>query len=271
MAFAGHLNFTHAAEELHISQPALHANVGELSRALGAVLYLRRGRRLELTDQGVEVARFGRELGDRMDGFLAGFLPSREAPVVLASGQGAFRYLLGPALRSFLAVGQLQLRVLAGEEAVAAVREGTAHVAVAAFGGQPGLSSRLVRSVGHVVALPRGHRLARRRTVRSSDLAGESLIVPARGRPHREALEAVLEDWKVAVEVSGWELTLDFVALGLGVAVVNDFCSLPAGVVARPFVGLEAVDYRAFYRSDYLRREARELLGLLAGGAPERS
>lgn len=262
--FAQHVNFTHAAEELHISQPALHAKVQELGRALGAVLYVRRGRRLELTEQGREVARFGREMDDRLAGFLAGFLPERETPVVLASGQGAFRFLLGPAIQAYLARRPLQLLVRPGEEAVQAVREGVAHLAVAAWPEQAGLASRVVREVGHVVAMPRGHRLSRvRRSLRPGDLAGESLIVPPPGRPHRLSLEQHVSDWRVAVEVAGWELTLDFVAMGLGLAVVNDFCPWPPGVVARPFTGLPKVEYRAFYRREYLRGDARELLASL--------
>ena len=37
--FSRHLNFTRAAEELHIAQPSLHAKVAKLSRALEAQLY----------------------------------------------------------------------------------------------------------------------------------------------------------------------------------------------------------------------------------------
>lgn len=264
--FAERLNFTHAAEELHISQPALHSKVQELGRALGAVLYVKRGRKLELTEQGREVARFGRELDDRMAGFLKDFLPSRATPVVLAAGQGAFRYLLGPAVKDYLEKRPLKLLVRAGDEALQAVREGVAHLAVAALPEQPGLASRVIRQVGHVVALPKQHPLARRKRLLPGDLAGEGLILPPPGRPHRLALEQHVPELRVAVEVSGWELTLDFVALGLGLAVVNDFCALPRNVVARPFRGLPPLEYRAFFRGDYLRREARELLGTLGTG-----
>ncbi|MFC0532151.1 helix-turn-helix domain-containing protein [Phytohabitans kaempferiae] len=46
--FAEHLNFTRAAAELHISQPALHVKVAKLARALDRPLYHRSGRRLGL-------------------------------------------------------------------------------------------------------------------------------------------------------------------------------------------------------------------------------
>ncbi len=44
VAFADRLNFTRAAEELHITQPALHAQIRKLSEDVGTTLYRREGR-----------------------------------------------------------------------------------------------------------------------------------------------------------------------------------------------------------------------------------
>ena len=60
--FAKHCNFTHAARELFITQPALHAKVKRLSQGLGVVLYTRHGRRLELTPAGRLLADHARQL-----------------------------------------------------------------------------------------------------------------------------------------------------------------------------------------------------------------
>jgi len=60
VAFAEHLNFTRAAADLHISQPALHVKIRKLAQALGRPLYHRSGRRLVLTADGEAVARFAR-------------------------------------------------------------------------------------------------------------------------------------------------------------------------------------------------------------------
>ena len=43
-AFAEQLNFTKAAELLHISQPALRVKIAKLSRQLETALYVRQGR-----------------------------------------------------------------------------------------------------------------------------------------------------------------------------------------------------------------------------------
>src|SRR3990170_6989951 len=51
-AVARHLNFSRAAEELYISQPAVSKHVKDLERDLGVDLFRRNGRRVELTDAG---------------------------------------------------------------------------------------------------------------------------------------------------------------------------------------------------------------------------
>src|SRR6185503_323999 len=85
--FAEHLNFTRAAEELHISQPALHVKVQKLAESLGRPLYRRDGRRLTLTQEGHTVARFARELDGRMASFVAEVRgTTSQRPIVLAAG-----------------------------------------------------------------------------------------------------------------------------------------------------------------------------------------
>src|ERR1700722_7117781 len=94
--FADKLNFTHAASELHISQPALFVKIQDLSETLGFALYRKIGRRLELTEQGKLVARHAREMMGRSDAFLDELQTgSDNRQVVLAAGEGTFLYLLG--------------------------------------------------------------------------------------------------------------------------------------------------------------------------------
>src|SRR5262245_25578489 len=65
VAFAERMSFTHAARDLHISQPALHVQIARLADALGAPLYRRQGRALILTAEGRETLRFAREMRER--------------------------------------------------------------------------------------------------------------------------------------------------------------------------------------------------------------
>jgi DNA-binding transcriptional LysR family regulator len=258
VAFGETLSFTRAAERLHISQPALHVQIRKLSEALRAVLYVRRGRGLELTAAGKQLLAFGRDQAERTSELLADLeLQANGTTAVLAAGEGTFLYLLADALRAFQREPKRMLRVLTRDRdaAVAAVQLGEAHVAVTAIDDIPGdLIARRVARVGAAVIMPRGHRFARKRTVSVAALDGEPLIVPAQGRPLRAALASA---WAAAgsrltpaVEANGWQLMMCFAELGLGLAVVNDFCKPPRGTVMRPLSGLAPVHYQLLRRRD---------------------
>lgn len=62
---ARHLNFTKAANELHVTQSALSQRIGALEAELGFPLFLRRGRQIELTPRGsIIAAAMGRAMAE---------------------------------------------------------------------------------------------------------------------------------------------------------------------------------------------------------------
>jgi DNA-binding transcriptional LysR family regulator len=255
VTFAEHRNFTKAAAQLHLSQPALHVQIKKLAEAVGRALYVRSGRALVLTSEGERLAAYGREVLDRGERVLAELRGETAAgPVVLAAGQGAFLYLLGPAIRRFPKQRwPLRLLALTGPEAIDAVRSARAHLGVVATDAPPAdLASTPLRSVGQHVIVPASHRLARRRTVTPRDLAGEAIVVAPVGSQHRmmlaQALRVAHADWSVAVEANGWELMLHFAKSGMGITVVNDFCSVPRGMVGIPLDNVPAITYRLVAR-----------------------
>ena len=70
---------TAAAELLHVSQPAVSAQIKKLERSLGHELFDRSGRTMELTSEGRivmdyadEIFRLGRELQETVHGRLEG-------------------------------------------------------------------------------------------------------------------------------------------------------------------------------------------------------
>ncbi len=246
VVFAEHLNFTRAAARLHISQPALHVQIKKLAEAVGRPLYRRDGKSLSLTPEGRHLAAFGREVQERGRSVLEELRgQAQSGPVVLASGQGAFLYLLGPAIRRFpKRTWPLRLLSMSGPQAIESVREARAHLCVAALPGDTlpaDLTCEKLRSVGQSVIVPSSHRLARRRSLRPADLADEQLVVAPAGSPHRVMLTHLLESsgiaWSVAVEATGWEVMLQFARYGVGIAVVNDFCPAPRGMKIHPTRG----------------------------------
>ena len=247
--FATHRNFTHAADELHVSQPALHARIRKLEQTLGRQLYERQGRTLLLTETGEHLAAFANDTRSRAAAFLEGLdaLPPR--PLVLAAGSGAYLYVIGDVLRRYLD-RKLGLRLMTtdSDATVAAVRDGTADVGVTALTIPPDdLECELLTQYSQVLAVRPDHRLAGRRTVRLKDLQGEALVVPPQTRPHRRQLERSLldagVDWSVAVEAEGWVLLVHFVRMGIAPAVVNGFVRTPATVRTIPIKDLPPIRY----------------------------
>ena len=59
--FAESLNFTRAAEQLLISQPALHVKIKKLADHYGVPLYQRDGRNILLTEAGERLLVFARD------------------------------------------------------------------------------------------------------------------------------------------------------------------------------------------------------------------
>jgi DNA-binding transcriptional LysR family regulator len=266
--FAEHLNLTRAARVLGLSQPALHTRLRRLGEIVGAPLYRRDGTSLILTETGLRTARLAREIQARLHDF-ADELRGEQigAPLCLSAGEGALLYLLGPALRRFSRRHPLRVQVHDAEGTIEAVEGGHAQLGVLSGEVPSTLEHELVAEVGFALALPSSDPLAERPRASWSDLRGRSLIAPPPGRPHRRALDSKLpDDVEIAVEIIGWPLTLQLVALGIGVAVVNDFCKPPRGVTLVPFEGLGTRRYVVVRDA---RREpdprARELWAKLVG------
>lgn len=250
------MNFTRAAEELHVSQPALHVKVGKLSAAVGKTLYAKDGRRLELTVAGRSLAGFARTLEHQLDEFFATLGAPTAEPLTLAAGEGAHRYVLAGVVRLLIARGgRVRLLGTNREETIDAVRSGRALVGVTVLRAQVrGVISRPLATYPQVAILPAGHRLARSRVVQLADLDGADLVVPPPGAPQRQALEHAARErgvsWTVAAEAEGWAQMLHFVGLGVGICVVNGCVEPPTGTVARPVEDLPPVTYSVLFRPD---------------------
>lgn len=250
IVFAEELNFTRAAARLHVSQPALHVQIKKLSAALGVTLYRRAGRGIELTPQGLELLAFGREQRDRTEAFLSRLGKPAVEHVVVAAGEGTLLYLLDEPIARLSREPGVRVRALTRdrEGTLAAVLSGEAHLGVAPLDVVPdGIEAELLTRVGFHAVMPRGHALARKRRLLLRHLANERLVLPPADRPHRaqiaRALAAQGLECDVALEATGWELMLRFASRGLGVAIVNDFCRVPRGAVARRVTDLPGLRY----------------------------
>lgn len=248
------MNFTRAAEELHVSQPALHVKVQKLAAALGQVLYRKQGRGLVLTDAGRSLADFGRQVRSQVEHFVAG-LGAVDEPYVIAAGQGATRYVISGAVRLLVSRG-VRLRLLNADRqaTVEAVRTGKALVGVTVIGRAPaGLTCIPLATYHQVAVMPAGHSLARRRGLALADLVSYEIVVPPPGPPQRAGLERAAkaqgQRLRVSAEAQGWPQVLHLVSLGVGIGLVNGCVEVPEGMVARAVEDLPDVTYSLLYRN----------------------
>lgn len=231
-AVARHRSYTRAAEELHLTQPAVSAQVRELERALGAPFFERVGRKISFTEAGRELHVYARRILDLVAETrmamedLNGLGRGR---VTLATVSTAGAYVVPPLLGAFRAqypgiVISLEVtnratvhRRLAENEVDLTIMgrppEGIPHVA------RPFLSDQLVVVSAHTSPLARMGRLTLER------LAGEPFIMREPGSGTRMAAEEVLREHRIAVRI-GLELgntsaVKEAVAAGLGISVLS--------------------------------------------------
>jgi DNA-binding transcriptional LysR family regulator len=223
---------------------------------------------LRLTEVGERLAAFANDTLDRAAEFLGTLDAVPPRPLALVAGSGTYLYLLGDVIRRYLAKGrELQLRTADASETLAEVREGTADLGVTALTVPPDdLECDLLAQYPQTLITRADHRLAGRRSIRLKDLQDEALVVPPKGRPHRQQLERSMLDqgirWSVAVEAQGWELLVHFVRLGVGPAVVNGSVRVTNAVRRIPVRDLPPVRYYVVTRKDRSER-VDELKGML--------
>lgn len=256
LTFSQSMNFTRAAEILHISQPALHVKIGKLAEWLGQPLYRKVGRNLVLTPAGEQVSAYARDEHERLAAFVDELRGgTHRQPAVLCAGTGAYLYLLGPAISQFVQSAIYPLKLVTGDRdrTLELVTMGRADLGVTVLDAtQPGIAAETLTEVGQILVMPRGHRLAKRREVQLVDLQDEALIVPPQDRPHRIMLNHMLMSagvsWRVAVEANGWDLMLHFASLNVGLAIVNGCCHVPVGLITKPLLELPKIRYQIVER-----------------------
>lgn len=189
IAVADHRHFGHAAEQLHIVQPAVSQQVQRLERELGLPLLDRTTRRVALTDAGERFLDHAREViaaADRAQEAMR--LLRAESPTRLRLGTttglgGHLARALDDLARR--RPGQhVELLRLPEQERLARVSSGDLHAAfvrrrVGAVVPR-GLVMRDVLTSSLVAAVPTDVSSPRRRTVRLAELAQLSVRLPAR-------------------------------------------------------------------------------------------
>lgn len=233
---------TRAAEELHISQPALSRALARLQRELGVALFDRSGRNLRLNRYGeLFLAHVRRALAEVESG--------REAVEELAGAEhGSVSLGFAPTLSTWLVPAlvsafrsehpgpRFQLRQDAVGQLVNALHDGAVDLLITPRPGDPQLSWRELGRERLQLVVPPTHKLASRKRVRLAEAAGERFVMLKHAFDFRDLVEDLCRAAGFEPE-SGFEAedvasARALVAAGLGVAVVPPLHGGGAGLGA---------------------------------------
>ena len=235
-AVAQRKNFTRAAEQLFVSQPAVHAQARAFERWCGVPVFHRNGRHTELTEQGKVLWTLASRvfaLVSELEATADAWRTKRPSRLVVSSGMIIGTYLLPTLLRHFRSLYpsiDLVLNLGHGEEVEQRLLAGQCDIGF--LGKQQlaeGLQAEHFVDDKLVLIVPATHPLARRRKIGIQDLRGQPLIVPERGTHTRQLIEerivnAIRVDGAAAgpmVEINNPEAVKRAVAAGIGVSLVS--------------------------------------------------
>lgn len=243
VAVARHRSFTRAAQELHLSQPAVSRQIEALEAALGTPLLSRQARRVLLTESGrclLDYAERLLALADQAERALAELRDLESGRLFVAAGTTPGNYLLPALLAAFQARHpgiDARMAVHPSGEVERLVLDGRADLGVAAG---PLRSSHL-RAVPYaedelVLLTPPGHPLARRgedcdAAALAAALERERLLLREPASATRRAAEAHLHALGIRprhpVELGHTEAIKRAVAAGMGLAFVSRYAAAP--------------------------------------------
>lgn len=258
MAVAEELNFTRAAERLHLAQQALSTQIRQLEERVGERLLERTTRKVELTPAGEAMLEHARAvLGGADRAVAAARAAGGEGPSLLTIG------FLVPAdhepMQKALALfterrPDVKVRVHFGEvvDPSAGLREGLADVAVVvgAFD-RTGLQTLQLWTDPRGVALGARHPLAAKQEISIAEMIDEPTFDFKVPDPiYRDYWMATSHRGgrppKLAAQFRGLDGLLEAVRAGLGLNLIRerivDTLGPDSGVVYRPVKGLEPAD-----------------------------
>ncbi|HEY5614135.1 MAG TPA: LysR family transcriptional regulator, partial [Lysobacter sp.] len=225
-----------AAEALFLSQPAVSLQLQALERDMGVRLLERSGRRLTLTREGTELYELARPLVEGLDG-LDGTFRNRlhgldAGELHVAAGSSTILYLLPKIVGAFRAAHpdvRLSLHNVTGAGGLDLLRSDAVDLAVGSMLDVPNdLSYAPVYRFEPMLITPLDHPLVGKPDLSLQDLSPYGLILPPQRLTTYRMVDLVFQQnrvpYTVALEVGGWEVIKQYVAMGLGISIVTAIC-----------------------------------------------
>ncbi|PPU77055.1 LysR family transcriptional regulator [Xanthomonas cucurbitae] len=225
-----------AAEALYVSQPAVTQQLQALERDLGVALFERSGRRLAPSREGQLLYDMALPLVESLDGLDASFREKVRGldagELTIAANSSTILYLLPRIVEHFRARHpdvRLTLHNAISADGTDLLRENAVDLAVGSMLDVPAdLSYAPVYRFEQLLITPPDHPLARKPTVSLHDLSPYPLILPPRRQVTYRLVDLIFQQarvpYTVALEVGGWEVIKQYVAMGMGISIVTAIC-----------------------------------------------
>ena len=225
-----------AAEALFLSASSVSLQLSALEKELGSRLLERTRPRLALTREGQMLYDLARPLIEGMETLDQQFRTQRQGldagEITIAAGASTIQYLLPPIVRDFRERHpdvHLQLANVTGKDGLALLRSDQADFAVGSMLDVPhDLSYEPVHWFDPMLILPLDHPLAAKADIALEDLSPFGLILPPQRLTTYRLVDLVFQQrrvpYRVAIEVGGWEVIKQYVAMGLGISIVTGIC-----------------------------------------------
>jgi DNA-binding transcriptional LysR family regulator len=230
-AVARHLSFSRAAEEMHLSQPAVSTLIKQLEGHAGLALFEQLGKKVYLTPAGTEMLRHVRaiigQLREAEDAMaqLKGIAGGTLNVAVISAGDYFFTRLLAEFQRRNVGV-TLQLAVFNRAELLQQLANNLTDLAVMVR--PPDKLDTIHESFAphpYVIVAPPDHPLAGKRHIAVSVLAQEAFLVRERGSDTwncmREAFGGQFARLRITMEIKSTETIKQAVIAGLGIAFLS--------------------------------------------------
>jgi DNA-binding transcriptional LysR family regulator len=196
-AVAETLNFTRAAERLHLTQSAVSHQIKALEEELGEPLFIRAKRGVRLSQAGKVALEYVERILDEAEALreqMSGRERSPMGRVRVAAATQAFVHLFAPLFESFMdshpGVDLSFRTTVSTEQTVADILNGAADVGFASLAvSSPNLQVTKLFEDELALVVGSEHRLARKRSVAADEIKGEKLILFERGASIRRATD----------------------------------------------------------------------------------
>ena len=225
-----------AAEALFLSASSVSLQLSALEKELGARLLERTRPRLALTREGQMLYDLARPLIEGVESLDQQFRTQRQGldagEVTIAAGASTIQYLLPTLVRDFrerFPDVRLQLANVTGKDGLALLRSDQVDFAFGSMLDVPhDLSYEPVQWFDPMLILPLEHPLAEKTEIVLEDLSPFGLILPPQRLTTYRLVDLVFQQrrvpYRVAIEVGGWEVIKQYVAMGLGISIVTGIC-----------------------------------------------